>query len=100
AHGGLFPGVYTASLLAGEKSGNLEQVLRRYVGYVKIVAGVRRKTISALVYPAILLVLAMVVVTIIVVRVVPEFGAFYHQFGPELPWSTRAIVGVSAFVSS
>ena len=51
---GLFPGVYTASLLAGEKSGNLEQVLRRYVSYVKIVSSVRRKTISALVYPAIL----------------------------------------------
>ena len=50
----LFPGVYTASLLAGEKSGNLEQVIRRYVGYVKVVSGVRRKTISALVYPAIL----------------------------------------------
>ncbi|HEY3884143.1 MAG TPA: type II secretion system F family protein, partial [Vicinamibacterales bacterium] len=41
AHGQLFPGVYTASLLAGEKSGNLEQVLRRYVGYVKVVTGVR-----------------------------------------------------------
>src|SRR6187401_2571648 len=54
AHAGLFPGVYTASLLAGEKSGNLEQVLRRYVSYVKVVSSVRRKTISALVYPAIL----------------------------------------------
>jgi type IV pilus assembly protein PilC len=100
AHGNMFPGVYTASLLAGEKSGNLEQVLRRYVGYVKIVAGVRRKTISALVYPVILLVLAMIVVTIIVVRVVPEFGAFYNQFGHELPWSTRLIVGLSEFVTS
>ncbi len=100
AHGALFPGVYTASLLAGEKSGNLEQVLRRYVGYVKIVGGVRRKTISALVYPAILLLLSMIVVTIIVVRVVPEFGAFYNQFGHELPWSTRLIVGISGFVTS
>jgi type IV pilus assembly protein PilC len=100
AHGQLFPGVYTASLLAGEKSGNLEQVLRRYVSYVKIVSGVRRKTISALVYPLILLVLSLIVVTIIVVRVVPEFGAFYNQFGHELPWSTRVIVGVSAFVTT
>ena len=100
AHGQMFPGVYTASLLAGEKSGNLETVLRRYVAYVKIVSGVRRKTISALVYPAILLLLSIVVVTIIVVRVVPEFGAFYNQFGHELPWSTRFIVGVSAFVTS
>src|SRR5215831_9075788 len=100
AHGSLFPGVYTASLLAGEKSGNLEQVLRRYVSYVKVVSGVKRKTISALVYPAILVVLSLCVVTIIVVKVVPEFGAFYNQFGKELPWSTRAIVAVSAFVTT
>src|SRR5262252_7881891 len=100
AHGSLFPGVYTASLLAGEKSGSLEQVIRRYVAYVKVVSGVRRKTISALVYPAILLVLSLIVVTIIVVKVVPEFGAFYNQFGKELPLSTRFIVAVSAFVTS
>jgi type IV pilus assembly protein PilC len=100
AHAGLFPGVYTASLLAGEKSGNLEQVLRRYVTYVKVVSGVRRKTISALVYPAILVVLSMVVVTIIVVKVVPEFGNFYNQFGKELPLSTRFIVGLSKFVTT
>jgi type IV pilus assembly protein PilC len=100
AHGALFPGVYTASLLAGEKSGNLESVLRRYVAYVKIVSSVKRKTVSALVYPAILVVLSLAVVTIIVVKVVPEFGAFYNQFGKELPLSTRAIVAVSAFVTT
>jgi len=100
AHGSLFPGVYTASLLAGEKSGNLESVLRRYVTYVKVVTGVRRKTISALVYPAILLVLSLIVVTIIVVKVVPEFGAFYNQFGKELPMSTQLIVSISNVVTS
>ena len=100
AHGTLFPGVYTASLLAGEKSGNLEQVIRRYVAYVKVVSGVKRKTISALVYPLILLILAMVVVGIIVLRVVPEFSAFYDQFGQELPLSTRVIVAFSNFVGS
>jgi len=99
AHGALFPGVYTASLLAGEKSGNLEAVLRRYVSYVKIVTSVKRKTVSALVYPMILVVLSLCVVTIIVVKVVPEFGAFYNQFGKELPLSTRMIVAVSAFVT-
>ena len=99
AHTGLFPGVYTASLLAGEKSGNLEQVLRRYVSYVKVVSSVRRKTVSALVYPAILVMLSIVVVTVIVVKVVPEFGNFYNQFGKELPLSTRFIVGLSEFVT-
>jgi type IV pilus assembly protein PilC len=96
AHGTMFPGVYTASLLAGEKSGSLEQVIRRYVAYVKVVSTARRKTISALVYPTVLLVLSLVVVSIIVLRVVPQFTAFYEQFGQELPLSTRMIVAVSA----
>jgi len=100
AHGSLFPGVYTASLLAGEKSGNLEQVIRRYVSYVKVVATVRRKTISALVYPTILLILALAVVALIVLRVVPEFDAFYQQYEAELPLSTQVIVAVSDFVRS
>jgi len=98
AHGSMFPGVYTASLLAGEKSGSLEQVIRRYVAYVKVVATVRRKTISALVYPTILLVLSLVVVSIIVLRVVPQFTAFYEQFGEDLPLSTRMIVAFSEVV--
>ena len=100
SHGRMFPGVYTASLLAGEKSGSLEQVIRRYVAYVKVVSAVRRKTISALVYPLILLVLSLIVVSIIVLRVVPEFGAFYDQFHAELPLSTRVLVAVSNFAGS
>jgi type IV pilus assembly protein PilC len=97
AQGTLFPGVYTASLLAGEKSGSLEQVIRRYVAYVKVISGVKRKAISALVYPCILLALSCVVVGIIVLRVVPEFGAFYNSFDRELPLSTRIIVSFSNF---
>jgi type IV pilus assembly protein PilC len=97
SHGSLFPGVYTASLLAGEKSGSLEGVIRRYVAYVKVVSGVKRKTISALVYPAILLVLSCIVVAIIVLKVVPEFGLFYKQFDRPLPLSTRIIVSISDF---
>lgn len=97
AHGDLIPGIYTASLMAGEKSGNLENVLRRYVAYVKIVTAVKRKTLSALIYPVVLLGLSLAVVTIIVLRVVPAFSDFYGQFGHELPLVTRAIVGVSEF---
>jgi type IV pilus assembly protein PilC len=100
AHGSLFPGVYTASLMAGEKSGSLEQVIRRYVAYVKVVSGVKRKTISALVYPAILLALSIGVVAIIVLKVVPEFGLFYEQFDAQLPWSTRLIVSISNFAGA
>ena len=77
----LFSGVYTASLMAGEKSGNLEQVLRRYVQHIKVLAPSGRKSISALIYPAVLVALSVVVVGIIVFKVVPEFADFYAQFG-------------------
>jgi type IV pilus assembly protein PilC len=98
AQGDLFPGVYHASLTAGEKSGSLEQVIRRYVAYVRVVAGVRRRTLSALIYPAILVALSLIVVSIILFRVVPEFAGFYSQFGKELPFVTRSIVRFSQFV--
>lgn len=98
AHGELFPSVYTASLMAGERAGNLDAVLRRFVAYAKIVDTVRSKTISALVYPAILIGLAVVLVAIIILKVVPTFSEFYGSFGAQLPWSTRAIVAVSNFV--
>jgi len=94
----LFPRVYTASLLAGERSGSLDAVLRRYVEYTKIIATVRRKTISALVYPAILGSLALVLVSIIILKVVPSFADFYGSFGAELPIVTRIIVRFSEFV--
>lgn len=101
AQGTMFPGIYTASLLAGEKSGSLEQVIRRYVAHVKVVSAVKRKTISALVYPAILLVLSLVVVALIVLKVVPAFSSFYEGMsGAELPLSTRVLVVISNFAGT
>jgi type IV pilus assembly protein PilC len=94
---GLFSGVYTASLMAGEKSGSIEQVLRRYVQHVRVMMGVRSRVISALIYPVVLLTLSAVVVSLIVFKVIPEFGAFYKQYGEgaELPMSTRIVVTIS-----
>ena len=97
-HGDLFPNVYTASLMAGERSGNLDSVLRRFVAYSKTVDTVRTKTISAMIYPAILILLAVVLVSIIIVKVVPTFAEFYTSFDHELPLSTRIIVAISDFV--
>lgn len=96
----LFPGVYTASLMAGEKSGSLEQVLRRYVQHMKVLASARTQVVSALIYPVILVALSMGVVGLIVFKVVPEFAEFYSQFGhgAELPLSTRIVVAISTNV--
>ena len=98
AHGTLIPGVYIASLTAGERSGSLEEVIRRYVAYSRLIDSVRRKTVSALIYPSILLGLSCVVVGIIVLRVVPEFAGFYQGMGAELPMATRVILAISDFL--
>src|SRR5918995_3635965 len=98
AHGDFFPAVYTASLMAGERSGNLDAVLRRFVAYSKTVDAVRTKTISAMMYPIVLVALAIVLVGIIVVKVVPTFAEFYNSFDAQLPFTTRIIVGISDFI--
>jgi len=95
AHADVFPAVYAASLSAGERSGNLYDVIRRYVAYEKLIGTVRRRTISALIYPAILVALMFGLVGIIVLRVVPAFSGFYATFDRELPLSTRILVGAS-----
>jgi type IV pilus assembly protein PilC len=100
AHGDLFPAAYSASLLAGEKSGSLDGVLRRYVAYMKVIGGVKRRTLAALIYPGVLVAVALVVVGIIVLKVVPEFAAFYDSFGAELPIVTRIIVRGATFARS
>ena len=97
-HHGLFPAVYSASLMAGERSGSLDEVIRRYVAYEKVIGAVKRRTLSALIYPAILVVMMVGLISIIVLRVVPAFSSFYANFDRELPLSTRIIVGVSNFL--
>jgi type IV pilus assembly protein PilC len=98
AQGDLFPSVYTASLFAGERSGSLDAVLRRYVDYARVIATLKRKTLSALVYPAILVTLALGLVSLIILKVVPAFSDFYVSFGADLPFVTRMIVRVSEFI--
>jgi len=95
AHADIFPAVYSASLTAGERSGNLDAVIRRYVAYEKLIGAVRSRTISALIYPAILVTMMVGLIGIIVLRVVPAFSGFYASFDRELPLSTRMIVGLS-----
>lgn len=99
-HGDLFPAVYTASLLAGERSGNLDSVIRRYVAYEKLIGAARRRTISALMYPLILMTMMVVLIGIIVLRVIPAFSDFYATFDRPLPLLTRVIVGFSNAIAS
>jgi type IV pilus assembly protein PilC len=96
----MFSGVYTASLMAGEKSGSLEQVVRRYVAQIKVLNAARSRVVSALIYPCVLVLLAVGVVSLIVFKVVPEFAVFYKSFGhaQELPALTQVVVTISTLL--
>lgn len=98
AHPNVFPRVYIASVLAGEKSGTLEQVIRRYMSYVKISLAIRRKVVSSMIYPALLLCLSFGVVAVLVVYVIPKFSEFYTGFAGDLPLITKILVFIASFV--
>lgn len=79
------PEIYTTTLMAGERSGNLEEVLSRYTQYQRLAQSVRRKLVSSLIYPCFLLVLVLVVLTFLVTFVVPRFGQLYSSLNADLP---------------
>ena len=93
--GDVFPRLYANTLRAGERSGELEKVLVRFVEYQRLTESVRRKIIGALTYPAVLVAMSIVLVIILMVRVIPAFSGFYVQFDAELPMPTRIVMGMS-----
>ncbi len=94
----VFPRVYTASILAGEKSGTLEQVIRRYLTYMKISLAIRTKVVSSMIYPALLLLLSFGVIGVLLGYVIPKFTEFYSGFGGNLPLVTKMLIGAAGFV--
>jgi type IV pilus assembly protein PilC len=97
---GVFPTVYTASIYAGERSGNLVEVINRYVQYEKTVLSVRKRFLNSLIYPTFLIVLATVMVGIILTYVIPKFGQLYADLNTPLPITTRLLIAVSAAIQS
>jgi type IV pilus assembly protein PilC len=92
---GVFPKVYTTSVLAGEKSGNLAGVLDYYISYQRVTTGLRKKLISTLIYPSILIVAATLIVTYLVTTVIPRFASLYSDLHTELPKATRVLLAVT-----
>ena len=87
AQGG-FPLMYTTTLLAGERSGNLQEVLERYVGFQKVSLAFRKKLTASLIYPALLLTLVIGLMIFLLTVVVPQFAVLYDQMGSRLPAMT------------
>ncbi len=96
--GDLFPPLYASTLKAGERSGELESVIRRFIRYQQLVLGAKKKVVSALVYPTVLIVLSMIMLMVMAVVVVPKFSKFYEDLDAELPTITQLTLTVSFFL--
>lgn len=91
---GVFPPVYTSSILAGEKSGSLTEVLDRYIGYQKLALAVRKKLLVSLIYPSFLVFLVCGLIVFLVTYVVPNFAQLYQSMQAELPRITQVLIAV------
>jgi type IV pilus assembly protein PilC len=93
--GDLYPPIFAASLVAGERSGNLDSVLRRFSQHLRLNQLLKKKAVSAAIYPAVLLTMMTALVVIMVVFVIPNFRSFYEGLGAELPLPTRILLTVA-----
>jgi type IV pilus assembly protein PilC len=100
SQGSIFPRIYTASILAGERSGALDEVLLRYVTYMRRNVALRRKIRGALAYPLFLLFASGCMVTFLTVYVVPRMSDLFSGFGTELPIVTQIVLGLSRWLSA
>lgn len=95
----LFSPVYTASLMAGEKGGNLAGSIGRYIQYTKMVSQTRARIKSAMTYPTILIVFSFILMGILINFVIPKFADFYKSFEADMPRITRFIMGFATTLS-
>ncbi|MGA9354735.1 MAG: type II secretion system F family protein [Terriglobales bacterium] len=91
---GMFPKMYTTTLMAGEKSGNMEEVLGRYIQYQRMVQTFRKKLFVSLVYPVLLVCVVTVMVTFLITYVVPKFADLFNNLNAQLPAITVFMLSI------
>lgn len=96
----IFPAVYVTSVLAGEKSGSLTEVLERYITYQRMALAIRKKIILSLLYPAVLTVLVFVLVIFLITYVVPNFAELYTSMSAKLPAITLLLIALGTTARS
>jgi type IV pilus assembly protein PilC len=91
---GVFPKIYVTSVMAGEKSGSLTEVMDRYVNYQKLSLAVRKKIMVSLMYPCVLVVLVVLLMVFLVTYVVPTFANLYNSMQAKLPVMTVYLIAI------
>ncbi len=94
ARPGAFPIIYVTSIMAGEKSGALVEVLDRYITYQKLTLAVKKKIIVSLIYPCLLIILVIFLIIFLITYVVPNFAELYNSMNAQLPAITQVLIAV------
>jgi type IV pilus assembly protein PilC len=97
---GIFPKIYVTSVMAGEKSGSLTEVLDRYIHYQKLSLAVRKKVLVSLMYPSVLIVLVVLLMVFLVTYVVPTFASLYSSMNAQLPYMTSLLIAIGTTARS
>jgi type IV pilus assembly protein PilC len=97
AQQGIFAKLYTTTLMAGEKSGNMEEVLQRFISYQRMTQSFKKKLAVSLVYPALLVVTVVVLLSFLVTYVVPQFALLFSNLNAQLPMITQIMLTVGTF---
>jgi type IV pilus assembly protein PilC len=91
---GIIPKIYTTTLMAGEKSGNIDEVLTRYIGFQRLAMTFRKKLFVSLIYPTLLISVVLIMVTFLFTYVVPKFADLFESLDQKLPAITVFMLGV------
>jgi len=92
---GMFPPVYITAVTAGERSGNLSGVLEQYISYLRVSTGFKKALITALIYPAILVIAVIVTLTYLMTFAMPQFAKLYADLGIKLPPITQFMLDIA-----
>ena len=96
----IFPKIYVTSIMAGEKSGSLVEVLERYITYQKLALAVRKKVLVSLMYPSVLIILVVLLMVFLVTYVVPSFATLYNSMNAKLPSITVYLIAIGTTARS
>jgi len=91
---GIIPKIYTTTLMAGEKSGNMDEVLTRYINFQRLALTFRKKLFVSLIYPTLLVTVVMIMVTFLFTYVVPKFAELFNSLDAQLPAITVFMLAV------
>ena len=100
ARQGVFPPIYVTSVLAGERSGSLAEVIERFITYQKLALSVRKKLLLSLLYPALLVSLVICLIVFLITYVVPNFAGLYQSMQAQLPAPTLILIAIGTTARS